>query len=130
MLQKASQACTPLYTPKTQVVPIRVSLYISLQLNCMQTQAQFFPFHTQAQAVGLGLLQRFQTPPVTLLFNGSSFHSTMALFTDLQQVLANVNASVLVGLNDTQVHTGNKFRIFDTLRHLFSWVIATGGMTR
>ncbi|MEW5315796.1 MAG: hypothetical protein WDW38_007201 [Sanguina aurantia] len=57
----------------------------------------------QAQAVGRGLLQRFQSPPVTLLFNGSSFHSTMALFTDLQQVLANVNASVLVGLNDTQV---------------------------
>ncbi|MEW5297039.1 MAG: hypothetical protein WDW36_000274 [Sanguina aurantia] len=57
----------------------------------------------QAQAVGRGLLLRFQSPPVTLLFNGSSFHSTMALFTDLQQALANVNASVLVGLNDTQV---------------------------
>jgi hypothetical protein len=39
----------------------------------------------EVQGVLSGLGQRMALPPVTLLFNASSYHAAMALYTDLQQ---------------------------------------------
>lgn len=49
------------------------------------------------QGVVSGLWRRFQQMPVTLMFNGSSWHSSMAVLVDMQQALACINNSAVVG---------------------------------
>ncbi len=51
----------------------------------------------RVQGVVSGLWRRFQQMPVTLMFNGSSWHSSMAVLVDMQQALACINNSAVVG---------------------------------
>ena len=43
-----------------------------------------------ARRVALGFAQRMAAPAVTLMFNGSSYHSLPALLSDLHEALAGV----------------------------------------
>ncbi|KAJ9523001.1 hypothetical protein QJQ45_023830, partial [Haematococcus lacustris] len=48
-----------------------------------------------AQGVVSNLLARMRQPPVTLLFNASSYHAFMAAYTDIHQALANIDLQAM-----------------------------------
>ncbi|KAL6764727.1 hypothetical protein V8C86DRAFT_3022151 [Haematococcus lacustris] len=49
----------------------------------------------RAQGVVSNLLARMRQPPVTLLFNASSYHAFMAAYTDIHQALANLDLQAM-----------------------------------